>query len=243
MLILGINTDYNVYVCIFVKDLQGLHGLFNFNEKSIQGYIKYKEYMFTDITLFWNYVMEVIHNTMTVKCITELLTDKSKQEYFMLERIKLICNKDGLEYKRNQTINTIDCYINNIPIQAKNTYMQTYPFYATFSLHHNIRGNKTSSYNQNDPFEYVIFECSGSKENTSEYENNFYLIPKRALVYYNYISTDDFQGKTSISVCLPGHKYFKDQWYYKYFIPKDNFYTEFMRITSFEENRKNKLTI
>ena len=77
-----------------------------------------------------------------------------------------------------------------------------------------------------------------------KYENDFFLIPKSALMFYNFLTTKTQVGKTRIYCPYPNHAFFGFHWTSKYFISKDsNFAVEFNRITMYEQNRQAILNI
>ena len=159
MLLLGINLEHNVYVCILYKEVKGKKtATFTFDYSKN----KYKEYMFTDFKAFWEYVIKNLHTTLGVKSITKLLKTEQQQEYYMSSRVNSICIKYGIEYRKHNTSgDSIDYFINNCPIQAKHIQKETNPFYV-FTIHHRLQ-HKCIPYNENDEFEYLMLECSGTE--------------------------------------------------------------------------------
>jgi hypothetical protein len=166
------------------------------NDKS-----KYKNLMFRSEEDFINNILEKLPLSTDVKTLTETLTECQKKEYYMRQRLKNKCIELGLNYEDNDiNYDTVDCYINNIPIQLK---------YASINQKHrntiSITMRKScgriglkhikQSYNINDLFEYVIIELENSP-------SNFCIIPKQELANKKCISTNDTMG-TGICYIMP----------------------------------------
>ena len=162
---------------------------------------KYKNIMIRNEKDFINNIVEKLSLSTVIKNLTETLTECQKKEYYMRQRLKSKCIELNLLYQDNDiNHDTIDCYINNIPIQLK---------YASINqIHRNtisitmrkscgIIGLKRvkQSYHLDDAFEFVIIEIENSL-------SNFCIIPKQELANKKCISTNDIIG-TGICYIMP----------------------------------------
>jgi len=149
-------------------------------------------------------------------------SESIKKEFLQFERMKLKCDSNNDNIKRNSTnSSTIDCFINDIPIQIKycsihNTDSETYSITMTKSAG-SLDGQRLKSpYSINDDFEYVIAEIGGTIEEPEKYHNYFCSIPKEELINQNILKSDICPGKVSMNICPPD--YSKEHWSKKFWI-------------------------
>lgn len=129
--------------------------------------------------------------------IENSISESILKEYYSLQRLSFFCDNNKLEYKRNNTnCNTVDCFINNQPIQCKySSIIQGNK--CRFNLCKSNGVGKKQPYNINDPIKYFIFEIG------EKYHGYFCIIPKKVLITQGYISDMNNEGKTSINICTP----------------------------------------
>lgn len=148
------------------------------------------------------------------------------KEYNSLQRLEHFCQMKSLNFRRNETnSNTIDCYINDIPIQCKftsspksqyNYQIRSSKFYG------NLNGKQiTGPYSIEDPFEYIIVEIGGPKEFPEKYLGHFCIIPKKTLIEQNILYSEKYKGKQSFGI-YP-FDYLNSHWSKKYWVlPNSN---------------------
>jgi len=73
------------------------------------------------------------------------------------------------------------------------------------------------NYCANDPFEYLVSEVGGTKEEPTKYHGQFCFIPKTTLIEWNVLRTSTHKGKNSICICPPD--YHDDKHWSKKFWP------------------------
>lgn len=170
------------------------------NDKS-----KYTNIMFKIEEEFTKKILELLPKSQFVKNIDEILTEQQKKEFYMRERLKQKCKLFNLSYAdNNHNYNTIDCYINNIPIQLKYSSLnQNYRNSIQVTMRKSLGRHKgkflKQSYHLDDEFKFVIIELDN-------YHNQFCIIPKQALANKNCISTNDKIGSGMCYVMPPGFK-------------------------------------
>ena len=149
--------------------------------------------MFRNEQDFINNIIKKISLSTKVTNLTETLSECQKKEYYMRQRLKEKCIELNLTYEDNDiNYNTIDCYINNIPIQLKYASInQTHRNTISITMRKSCGkiGLKTirQSYHINDVFNFVIVELENSP-------SNFCIIPKEELANKKCISTNDSIG-------------------------------------------------
>ena len=188
----------------------------------------YKNIKVKRLTLCFDYSESKYKNIMfknkddLVKKIEELLpysenynvqssSNNTTKEINMLNRLEAYCQKNNMTYRRNDTNgDTIDCYVNDIPVQAKYssytrggvTYQVTLQKSAGSINNRVIRQN----YSISDLFELLVVEV-GSTENEEEkaYLNNFLFVPKQVLIEKKILcdKENNITGKKFIYVCPP----------------------------------------
>jgi hypothetical protein len=182
------------------------------------GNTTYENIMYRDKNIFLKELINAIPNS--IDYIMYNLCKEKTLERLSLARLRLWCLKRGFRYRRNDVdSNPIDCYINDIPIQAKycsanNVNSLTY----NISMHKSwgfLNGKLIKvPYSINDPFQYVIIEVGGIRNSENEkhiYENNFCIIPKFILEQRGVLENlPDIHGNGVISICPPD--YSKDHW-------------------------------
>lgn len=118
LLIAMINNDKTHFAVEFAGNIKckRLSLAFDYNGS------KYKDIMTIDSIDFVERIISKIVYSVSNKNIEDQLTAQQKKEYMMKQRLKTFCEKQNLVYKEVETnSSTIDCYINNIPIQLKYT--------------------------------------------------------------------------------------------------------------------------
>jgi hypothetical protein len=164
-----------------------LHLAFNYS------HCKYLNIMTTNETTFINNIIINLYNSTIIENIEEILSETQKKEYYMKCRLKEKCKElDILYADNNNNHTTIDCYINNIPIQLKYASLnQTHRNTIQVTMRKScgsIQSKKLKqSYHIDDEFEYVIIELGES-------HNNFCIIPKQELANKKCISTNEING-------------------------------------------------
>lgn len=218
MLIVMVNKDRNRFACEYAGNITVKNLSLSFSAENS----KYKNIMFTNIEEFKMRLYQNIPFSCDYKL--DISKDISK-EYAMLERLKSFCFRKGITYTRNTTnSNTIDVFINGVPIQAKYCSFPKDTNRITYSVSfHKSAGilngkNISRPYSINDPFEYVIVEVGGIRDGTefdlTRYHNKFCSIPKLELINRKILSSDNCPGKSAFSVCPPD--YVGDHWSKKY---------------------------
>jgi len=189
LLIAMVDNNYKYFALEFAGNINVKRlALFFNNNKS-----KYKNIMFRSEEDFINNIIKKLSLSTNVKNLTETFTESQKKEYHMRQRLKEKCIKLNLLYKDNDVNhNTVDCYINNIPIQLKyasinQTHRKTIAITMRKSCGRIGLRNVKQSYNIDDTFEFIIIEIENAL-------SNFCIIPKQELANKKCISTDDTIG-------------------------------------------------
>ena len=189
LLIAMVDSNHKYFAIEFAGNIKVKRlSLYYNNEKS-----KYKNIMFRNEQDFINNIIKKISLSTKVTNLTETLSECQKKEYNMRQRLKEKCIELNLTYEDNDiNYNTIDCYINNIPIQLKYASInQTHRNTISITMRKSCGkiGLKTirQSYHINDVFNFVIVELENSP-------SNFCIIPKEELANKKCISTNDSIG-------------------------------------------------
>ena len=189
LLIAMVDSNHKYFAIEFAGNIKVKRlSLYYNNEKS-----KYKNIMFRNEQDFINNIIKKISLSTKVTNLTETLSECQKKEYYMRQRLKEKCIELNLTYEDNDiNYNTIDCYINNIPIQLKYASInQTHRNTISITMRKSCGkiGLKTirQSYHINDVFNFVIVELENSP-------SNFCIIPKEELANKKCISTNDSIG-------------------------------------------------
>jgi hypothetical protein len=185
LLIAMVDSNHKYFAIEFAGNIKVKRlSLYYNNEKS-----KYKNIMFRNEQDFINNIIKKISLSTKVTNLTETLSECQKKEYYMRQRLKEKCIELNLTYEDNDiNYNTIDCYINNIPIQLKYASInQTHRNTISITMRKSCGkiGLKTirQSYHINDVFNFVIVELENSP-------SNFCIIPKEELANKKCISTN-----------------------------------------------------
>ena len=189
LLIAMVDNEHKYFAIEFAGNIKVKRLSLNYkNTKS-----KYNNIMFWNKEDFLNNIVDKLSSSTVINNLTETLTVNQKKEYYMRQRLKAKCIELNLSYRDNDVnYNTIDCYINEIPIQLK---------YASFNkTHRNTISitmrkacgsigmkNVKQSYHINDAFNFVIIEIENAL-------SNFCVIPKQELLNKKCISTSDIIG-------------------------------------------------
>jgi hypothetical protein len=175
---------------------------FNFNNYN------HKNIMYEDENEFLSQLIEKI----PLSCDYVFKADPNTEKYYSLQRLEIFCNKNNLTYVRNQdpTNPTVDCFIENIPIQCKfvtNNRKDRLTYKIGFKKSGGmLNGNKLKCpYSINDTFEYAIIEVGGKIDNPNIYLNNFCIIPKCVLVEMNILKTELQSGREYFDICPPDY--------------------------------------
>lgn len=192
-LIVGINEYLNRFVLAFPNEILKGKTIFSF----MSGGSIYNKNMFTNITSFLN-KLKILMEKSTIYNIQTALTEAQKKEFYSMERLENKCNELKYSFKRNDTINSIDCFINIYNIQCKfssvikfnKCYISLSKCDGTYNKKH-----KRRPYDIKDNIDFFIFEILNK-------ENNFYIIPIKIMIQKGFISTKDQIGKMKISIDL-----------------------------------------
>jgi hypothetical protein len=182
----------------------------NINVKRLSLYFNYNKSKYLDIMFrteqeFTNKIFELLYKSQFVDNIDKILSEQQKKEFYMRERLKQKCKLLNLLYvDNNHNYNTVDCYINNIPIQLKYSSLnQNYRNTIQITMRKSLGSYKgkilKQSYHIDDEFKFVIIELD-------TYHNEFCIIPKQELANKNCISTNDKIGSGMCYVMPPGFK-------------------------------------
>jgi hypothetical protein len=186
---------------------------------------KYKDIMYTDKNIFLNKLIELIPQSVSYDGFSADPT--TTKEHKSLLRLESWCPDHNLKY-RGKTNNgtSVDCYINEIPIQAKyrsfnkigsnNYQISTVRCKGTLN-NKSIKG----PYSIDDPFEYIVAEIGGTKDNPTKYIGYFCFIPKWALIKQGILATATSPGKRSMYICPPDY-HDPTHWSYNFWYNKDS---------------------
>jgi len=201
LLIAMVDNLHNYFALEFAGNINVKRlSLYYNNKKS-----KYANIMFKTKEEFTKKILEMLPQSQVVKNIYDILTESQKKEYFMRERLKKKCELLNLSYiDNNHNHSTVDCYINNIPIQLKysslnQNYRNTIQITMRKSLGRYKGKNLKQSYHKDDEFKFVFIELES-------YHNKFCIIPKQELVNKNCISTNEKNGTGMCYVMPPNIK-------------------------------------
>jgi hypothetical protein len=173
--------------------------VYNYNKS------KYSNIMYKTKEEFIRKILELIPLSQCIQNIVDLLTETQKKEFYMKERLKEKCKSLNLLYRDNtHNHNTIDCYINNIPIQLKYASLnQNYRNTIQVTMRKSFGRLKgqcvKQSYHINDEFNFIIIELDN-------YHNQFCILPKKELANKKCISTNDIIGSGMCYVMPPDIK-------------------------------------
>lgn len=202
-----ISSDHKYFAIEFAGNLSEQCPYFSFN--NIES--KYKDVMFTDKNIFIKTIIANINDSVTnVNIEDQLNTENQKKEYAMRQRIKAVCESHNITYKDNETnSDTIDCYINDKPIQLKYTgRTRKNQKVMNLNLYKNggyVNGRcRTKPYHIKDGFEYIIVE-------TKKFHGQFCIIPKTVLHQRGFISDDKGQKGRRMCTIAP-FDYDKKHW-------------------------------
>lgn len=213
MLLCAISKDRKFYLLAPAGKLDGGKVTICFNNIS-KSRSKYKKFMFDNIDNF----IEALKTEVPKSCDYELiLAPKNQLEYNMFINLEEFCNSNNWVYRRNDTnSNTIDCYINDIPIQCKfislNSSKNSYniPMRKCFGRCKEKRVKK--SYDSTDPFEYVIVAIGTILSKDDKLK--FCVIPKYELINQKILALNVTDGLKSMSICKPDFE--QEHWSKKY---------------------------
>jgi hypothetical protein len=207
MVIAMVSSDRKFFAVEIYEKIKVKKLTLNFNSKIS----KYKNIMFTDINLFIKKLLELIKNSSDYEL---LLSPSNKNEYEMIGRLEKFCVKNNLSFLKNNTnSNSIDCYINNRPIQCKYCCLNNSP--KTFSVSvakcNGFLFGKVlkAPYNIDEPFDFIIVEVGGIRSNNISdkiiYQSNFCIIPKSELISQKILKSEKNKGKKTMSICAPDY--------------------------------------
>lgn len=240
MLIVGTNRLRTCLALFYQKNMEGKD---NVSLPFSATKSKYKNLMFRDSKNFLDKFNELIINS--TPYIGYNSGECNIKEYKSLLRLESWCINNNIRYNRRDTnCDTIDIFINDIPMQAKFCSMNgktrsTYQIGIRKSAGMIDGIRTTMPYSINDPFHYLIVELGGIKEDISKYEGYFCFIPKQKLVEMGYISSILSEGKESMYICSPDSKlthWSKEFWLNKTLSDEDknNF---LLKISAFGKNK------
>lgn len=210
MLIAMVSNDHTHFALEFAGNINVKTIGFSFANKNA----KYKDIMHTDEKTFLENLIELIPSSCDYKEFSS--APSIINEYYSFKRLEQWCINNGLTYRRNEmNHNTIDFYINDIPIQgkyrAKNCIdSMTYGIDFTKSAG-SVEGKEISEpYSEKDPFQLIIIEIGGTNDDLTKYQGLFCIIPKKSLIEEEMLSSETCRGKTKIYICPPDYQ--KDHW-------------------------------
>jgi len=230
MLIVMVNKERTRFALEFFGNINVKGLTLNFDYKKC----KYKNIMFTDEKLFLSRLLELLPYS------SDYLNFESSQsntkEFESLKRLRIWCEKRGLNFKRNDTNgNTVDCFINNIPIQAKFSSLNVkkgLTYYITTKKScgylNGIRVRR--HYSANDPFEYIVIEIGGTNENPTKYLGYFCFLSKQVLIEQDVLETETCKGKDTVCICPPDYP--KSHWSKPYWQHPDPYISNQIEIVS-----------
>lgn len=210
MLIVMVNRDRTRFALEFAKNITNSKLTLTFNYPNAMN----ADIMFTEEKEFLERMIELIPTSLNYSGF--ISSESIMKEYNSALRLEDWCKVRGYKYKRNITNGTtIDLFINDIPIQAKYRSInkgraKTYEIHIT-KCAGTLNGKKIPmNYTIDDPFEILVVEVGGIKDDEKKYEGNFCFIPKSALIERKVLRTSIDKGHNSILVCPPD--YSKDHW-------------------------------
>ena len=144
----------------------------------------------------------------------DIKSSNIRSEVNMLQRLEKFCDNEGLQFRRHITSSdSIDCFINDRPIQTKFCSSNKSDGY-TYMVD-TVRGSIKKSYHVNDPFHFIIVELGGSPNQQQKYLGQFCIIPKGELHNQKILACGDYIGKQAMSICPPdyrNHHWSKGYW-------------------------------
>lgn len=222
MLIVMVNKERDRFALAFAKDLEAVSIRLLFTVPTS----KYRDLMYTEKDIFLDELIEAI--PLSTNYEGPDLYYKMEKEYNSTLRLEKRCTEAKLDFKKNETnANTIDCFINNIPIQLKYKSLSCEGrliFNVVCSKHSGtLNGSRLRvPYSTDDLFKYFIIELGGTKDNPEKYHGYFCVIPISELINQGALKSSECKGKMSISICPPDYP--KPHWSKKFWIgPKDKF--------------------
>lgn len=189
LLICMVDKNRKFFCVEFAKNITVKRLRLDFDYK----FSKYNDIMMTNESDFINTIIKKLKNSIDFISIEEQLSETGKKEYKMIQNFKKFCIKNNLEYTTNNTnTNSIDGYINKIPVQLK---------YATFNQKNrktiqitvrksggSLNGKRIKiPYHVNDGFKLLIIQLSNS-------DYDFCIIPIEKLKEIGCISGDNKVG-------------------------------------------------
>jgi hypothetical protein len=219
MLYVLVNKNRDRFALDFSKNLKAICVELRFLSKTS----KYKDIMYTDKQKFINKLIELI--PLSTDYEGPNLSSDANKEYLSILRLEERCENEEKEFKRNNTnSNSVDCYINNIPVQMKYISLNAEHAY-TYELKlakssGRINGQQIRGpYSVDDLFEYIIAEVGGTEKEPTKYHGYFCVIPKNALIKKGMLKSKDCKGRMGIMICPPDYE--KDHWSKQYWYSKD----------------------
>jgi len=206
MLFAMVNKERTRFAVAHYKDLKHSTTVsFRFASKRS----KYMKYMFRSEDLFMQALIYALPSSSTM---SESMSPNQAKEASMKSRLIEWCQRNNLVFRPSlNNFTTIDCYINNIPIQLKYvtcTQGAKHTFYVGMKKNAglNSKGKPVyRSYSISDPFEYVVCELGGTKASPSVFHSNFCLIPKAELASRGILQSTFQKGQLSMSIAPPKH--------------------------------------
>lgn len=193
-LFVGISKNKKIFVVFFYKEIKTKSIAFSFGNKNA----KNKKFMFNSLPTFL-FRLEKLLSKSSIYDYKNSLSKDMLNEYESLNFLKNKCDEFNFIFKRNDTNNSsIDCFINNYNIQCKTSKFK--PKNANsyvFNIQKNagkIDGKRQfKPYSDKDNIDFFILEIP-------DYKNNFYIIPIKILIQYNYIETTYQKGKIKLYI-------------------------------------------
>lgn len=223
LLIVMVDKDKMFFALEFAKNIKTRSLRLNFNISDS----KYKKIMYRDEKEFLSEMIKMIPKSMEYKDAI-ILSDTINKEYKSLKRLEDWCTNNGLRFRRNKASATkIDCYINNMRIQAK--YKEKNRIKGNIrKLVYNLNISKSCGryngleikipYSIDDNFDFLVIEVGGTYENPELYKGNFCFIPRQVLIDDGFLSSPECKGHTKITICPPVYE--KTHRYKQYWLPK-----------------------
>lgn len=187
MLIVFVNNERTKFAMGFLNEFDSKSACF-----SSKG--RYNHMIQKDEKEFCYNIVEKIVESTPFTNIRSQLNKSQQKEYDMRLRLEKKCRLLKLPYRDHVTNgDTIDCFINDIPIQLKySSKRKSRPNSKTVDIHSKKKSffegkSRDIPYHDNDPFEFVIVQIEG-------YDDKFCIIPKSELL-----------SKLTSSVCFPDY--------------------------------------
>lgn len=199
LLIAMVDNEHKFYAVEFAGNINVTRLSLVYGSNSIKS--KYYDITTTNESIFVQTIIEKIIYSKSINDITEVMTIGQKKEYCMRQRLKEKCELLNLKYRDNLlNYNTVDCFINDMPIQLKYVSANTKhrnTIQVTMRKSCGIINNKyiKQPYNINDEFNYVIIEIGDN-------HNTFCIIPKFILLEHKCVSSNENIG-TGMCYVMP----------------------------------------